>query len=75
MDKIKHTLSDDNTSIPVVSDKIFTERYNICLKCDRFGTLDNSEHEICSECMCGVKGKALSPSSSCPLDKWNAVLD
>jgi hypothetical protein len=75
MDNIKHTINDDNTPPPAVSDKIFLERYNICLKCDRLDILDNSEHEICSECMCGVKGKALNPSSSCPLNKWNAVLN
>ncbi|NDB57851.1 hypothetical protein EB001_05340 [bacterium] len=60
-------------------EQIALERYTICQACpklDLLGTdcLAPGTQPCCSECGCSLKFKTRSLSSSCPVNKWPALL-
>ena len=60
-------------------EKVAKERFNICKNCKE---LDNQgvncfapgTQPCCSDCGCSLKFKTRSLSSSCPQDKWGALI-
>jgi len=58
---------------------IAKERFDICKQCtkrDDFGStcMVKGTQPCCAECGCSLKLKTRSLSSSCPLDKWKALV-
>jgi hypothetical protein len=56
-----------NPKIEEVSEKIFKDRINTCLSCDRL----IKKTMQCKECGCFMNLKAKLPHATCPLDKWS----
>jgi hypothetical protein len=55
-------------------------RWSICKTCDRLDTTGSKcvmygTQPCCGECGCSLEFKTRALSSSCPLDKWKAVMD
>ncbi len=48
-------------------EKLSADRMSICNKCE-----SKSESGRCTECGCILSMKTRSPTSECPLKKWNA---
>tara|TARA_Y100001938_G_C8085254_1_gene431555 strand:- start:996 stop:1337 length:342 start_codon:yes stop_codon:yes gene_type:complete len=58
---------------------IATDRWRICLKCDKFDK--NGQHcaapgtqPCCADCGCSLALKLRALSSDCPLKKWDAIM-
>jgi len=58
----------ENVIQPIVEldEAVVNQRFETCLKCDRF----NHETQRCNECGCFMKIKTKFTQASCPLNKW-----
>lgn len=55
-----------NIKTDFVSEKISSERYNICKQCPEFFDLTKQ----CKKCGCFMAGKTKIEDATCPIGKW-----